>query len=85
MPKKMTFEEALAKLEETVHRLEEGNLPLDEAVALFEEGTRLAALCNQQLDGAELKVKQLVQTPDGGYAQRDLALGGERDNAESGA
>ncbi len=85
MPKRMTFEEALAKLEETVHRLEEGNLPLDEAVALFEEGTRLAHLCNQQLDSAELKVKQLVQTPDGGYAQKDLVLGGERDSAESGA
>lgn len=69
MPKQMSFEQALAKLEETVHRLEEGNVPLDQAVALFEEGTRLARLCNEQLDAAELKVKQLVQAPGGDYSE----------------
>ena len=74
MPKHMPFEEALAKLEEAVRRLEEGNLPLNEAVALFEEGTRLARLCNEQLEAAELKVKQLVQSPGGEYAEQDLTL-----------
>lgn len=82
--KKVTFEDALAKLEETVHRLEEGNLPLDEAVALFEEGTRLARLCNEQLDAAELKVSQLVQLPNGGYGEQDLHVSGDP-TAESGA
>lgn len=74
MPEEMSFEQALAKLEETVRRLEAGNLPLDEAVALFEEGTRLARLCNERLDGAELKVSQLVQTPDGQYVEQAVSL-----------
>ncbi len=65
MPQKMTFEQALARLEETVRQLEQGNVPLDQAVALFEEGTRLARLCNEHLDAAELRVKRLVQTADG--------------------
>jgi len=68
----LSFEEALAKLEETVRRLEAGNLPLDEAVALFEEGTRLARLCNERLDAAELKVSQLMQTPGGEYVEHEL-------------
>lgn len=80
---KVTFEKALAKLEETVHRLEEGNLPLDDAVALFEEGTRLARLCNEQLDAAELKVSQLAQSSNGEYRETDMQVAG--DGAESGA
>ena len=83
MPKHMSFEEALAKLEETVRRLEGGNLPLNEAVALFEEGTRLARLCNEQLEAAELKVKQLVQSPGGEYAEQDLTLDSEPPQTES--
>ena len=57
-----------------MRRLEEGNLPLDQAVSLFEEGTRLARLCNEQLDTAELKVKQLLQTPDGAFHERSVML-----------
>jgi exodeoxyribonuclease VII small subunit len=83
--KKVTFEDALTKLEEAVHRLEEGNLPLDDAVALFEEGTRLAKLCNEHLDAAELKVSQLVQMPNGEYRELDLHVSGSDSNAESGA
>jgi exodeoxyribonuclease VII small subunit len=84
MPKQLTFEQALAKLEETVARLEAGNLPLDEAVALFEEGTRLARLCNERLDSAELKVSQLTQGPDGQPIEIVLDVDSEPDSAESG-
>jgi exodeoxyribonuclease VII small subunit len=55
----LSFEAAFAELETTVQRLEEGNLPLDEAVALYERGVLLARLCGQQLDAAELRVQQL--------------------------
>jgi len=58
----MAFEAAFTELEETVRRLEEGNLSLDESIALFERGQRLAAYCSAQLDSAELRVRQL-QTP----------------------
>jgi len=83
MPKQMTFEQALAKLEETVRRLEEGNVPLDQAVALFEEGTRLARLCSEQLDAAELKVKALVQSPGGETSEQSIKM--DADETESGA
>jgi exodeoxyribonuclease VII small subunit len=72
MPKQMSFEEALDKLEETVRKLEAGGLPLDETVALYEAGTRLAKLCNERLDSAELKISQLVQSPDGSLAEKAL-------------
>ena len=85
MPKQLSFEEALAKLEDIVRRLEAGNLPLDEAVALFEEGTRLARRCNERLDAAELKVSQLTQMPNGTYAEQDLRMEADADAEQGGA
>ncbi len=59
----LTFEEAFAKLEETVHKLEAGGLTLQDSLDLYEHGQALAAHCNAQLDQAELKVQQL--SPEG--------------------
>jgi len=56
----LSFEEAFAELEATVARLEKGDLPLEDALALFERGQALAAHCGVQLDSAELKVRQLI-------------------------
>ena len=56
-----TFEAVYGRLEETVQRLEEGGLPLDESISLFEQGMRLAKRCRELLDGAELKVTTLVE------------------------
>ncbi len=61
---KLSFEEALAELEETVRKLEEGGLSLEESLALYERGQALAARCNQQLDEAELEVERLTATDD---------------------
>ena len=55
----MTFEEAMAKLEEIVRKLEGGSAPLDQSLAMFEEGVALVKLCNSRLDAAEQKVKIL--------------------------
>ena len=60
----LSFEVALQELEETVARLEAGELTLDEAVALYERGQLLAAHCSAQLESAALRVEQL--TADGG-------------------
>ncbi len=60
---KLNFEEAYNKLEETVQKLEAGNLPLAEALALYEQGMTLAKQCGLQLDNAELSIKSL--TPSG--------------------
>ncbi len=55
----LSFEEAYRKLEETVQALESGGLTLEEATSLFEEGMRLARLCTQRLDTAELRITHL--------------------------
>jgi exodeoxyribonuclease VII small subunit len=59
----MSFEQTYRALEETVQRLEAGNLPLEEAVALYQRGMELAKQCNAQLDNVELRIKLL--TPSG--------------------
>ena len=60
-----SFEESLKKLEEVVAQLERGDLSLDDAVRLFEEGSRLSVLCRQQLEEAEGKVEILMKQRDG--------------------
>lgn len=57
--KKLTFEKALARLEEIVSLLETGDAPLDESLKLFEEGAKLTAQCSAMLDKAEQKVTLL--------------------------
>ena len=59
----LSFEQAYKQLEETIQKLETGNLPLAEAIALYQQGMTLAKQCNVQLDNAELTVKRL--TPGG--------------------
>jgi len=63
----LSFEEAFKELEDVVRRLEGGGLTLDETIALFERGMKLAEHCGQKLDEAELKVSQLVPSNEGGY------------------
>jgi exodeoxyribonuclease VII small subunit len=58
--KDFTFEEALLALEETVAGLEKGDFTLEESLALFEKGQKLAAFCNAQLENASLRVEQLM-------------------------
>ena len=60
----MTFEEAFTALGDTLDKLEGGDLPLAEAIALYEQGMALAKYCNIQLDAAELRVNQLRPTGD---------------------
>lgn len=59
--KKMTYEEALSKLEKIVESLEDGSLPLDKSMELFEEGTKLSAFCEKCLNEAEQKITELKE------------------------
>lgn len=70
--KEMTFEIAIARLEEIVRMLEGGNVPLDQSLALFEEGVALVKLCNSRLDSAEQKVKILTSNGDGTLTESDM-------------
>lgn len=63
--KPLDFEQALAALEQQVHRLEGGDLPLEEALAAFETGVGLTRQCQQALDQAEQKVQLLLARADG--------------------
>jgi exodeoxyribonuclease VII small subunit len=55
----LTFEQAYAQLEDIVAQLESGDLPLEESVALYEQGQQLARLCGEMLDSAELRIQQI--------------------------
>ena len=57
----MTFEEAERELVEIVARLERGNVPLDEAVTLWERGEELYSICRQRLDAAQGQVDELAR------------------------
>lgn len=63
--KSVTFEESMTRLDEIVKALEAGDVPLEESMKLFEEGTKLAAKCAALLDTAELKVSKLMAGADG--------------------
>lgn len=78
MPKKkhdVSFEQLYNELEATIEKLEEGNLSLDDALALYQRGIELATECGTMLDDAELKIQELtpsVRGPDTGEPDLDL-------------
>lgn len=58
--KELTYGQAYKRLEEIVEKLENGSVPLEESMKLFEEGTKLANFCNSKLNAAEQKFTQLI-------------------------
>ena len=65
MEQQLSFEQSLRRLEEIVKGLERGDVPLEEAMRLFREGTELVGSCTKQLDAAELEVVRLMKGADG--------------------
>ncbi len=61
----LTFEQALQELEVLVRRLEEGRLPLEEALTAYEKGVALKSHCQAKLQAAKLKVDQIMLKPNG--------------------
>ena len=61
----MTFEKSMQRLEEIVRAMERGDVPLDESLQLFREGTALVERCGKLLDDAELQVKKIIPLADG--------------------
>ena len=62
---KMSYEEALAALEEIVRRMETGKVRLDEAIDFYERGTMLRRHCEQKLADARLKIDKITASLDG--------------------
>ncbi len=63
--KDMSFEDALAELETIVRQLEQGDVELEQSIAIYERGAELKKHCETRLKAAELKVDQIVQGADG--------------------
>jgi exodeoxyribonuclease VII small subunit len=69
----LSYERALAELDQIIERLERGAVPLDEAIAAYERGARLAQHCADLLDRTEQKVSQLVVGGGGRVSEKPFA------------
>ena len=73
MEQSKSFEAAMKRLEEEIVRtMERGELPLEESLKLFEEGTALVRSCTKQLDEAEMKIVKLMKGPDGEPVEQEF-------------
>ena len=70
--KNLTFEESMGRLEQIVRSLEQGNVPLEESLKLFQEGTELVRSCGKLLDNAELQIKKVMTAADGSPVLEDF-------------
>lgn len=68
----MTFEQSMARLEQIVRTMERGDVPLEESLKLFQEGTELVRNCEKLLSDAELQVKKIVTAPDGNPVEEEF-------------
>lgn len=66
-----TFEESLRRLEEIVNQLEQGDVPLEDSLRLYEEGIGLSKICTQRLSQAELTLKKLGKDLEGNFTLTD--------------
>lgn len=68
-----TFEESMQRLEQIVRAMEQGDVPLEESLKLFQEGTQLVRSCNQLLEEAQLQVTKIMTAPDGTPSEEEFA------------
>ncbi len=69
---KMSFEQSVLELEQVVAKMEKGDLPLEEAMSLFNKGISLTAFCSKKLNEAEREIAMLIEKKDGGYEEKPL-------------
>ena len=75
--KNATFEQNMQRLEQIVRAMERGDVPLEESLKLFQEGTALVKECGKLLDEAEQQVTKIVTKADGSPAEEVFADGSE--------
>jgi len=71
---KLSFEEALAKLEEIVKELEKEDITLEDSMQKFELGIKLSSHCLKKLNQAEQKIEELTRSEDGKLVARELKV-----------
>lgn len=77
----LPFDRALAEFKAVVEKLESGNLPLEDSIALFEQGVLLQRRCERMLSEAEVRFQRLVESAGGKVRALDLSLGEADDPA----
>ncbi len=77
MSKSATFEENMSRLEQIVRAMEQGDVPLEESLKLFQEGTELVKRCGKLLDEAQQQVTKIVTQADGTPAEEVFPDGTE--------
>lgn len=70
--KNASFESNMQRLEQIVRAMERGDVPLEESLKLFQEGTELVRSCNQLLENAQLQVKKIMTAPDGSPVEEEF-------------
>lgn len=65
-PEELSFDAALKQLEDRVRDLERGDVPLERALALYEDGVKLVRTCHEKLDAADKRIVELSGEPSGG-------------------
>ena len=68
--KKISFEEALAKIENIVYDLENNDIPLEKSIQLYKQGMELSLICREKLNGMEEEVKNLQKNINGRFSQK---------------
>lgn len=72
---KLSFEKALEQLEQIVHEMESGRLPLESALKKFEEGIKLSRFCSQKLEETERRINLLIENQDGSVTEKPFGEG----------
>ena len=75
MSKAKTFEQSMERLEQIVRAMEKGDVPLEESMKLFQEGTELVRSCEKLLDEAQMQVKKIMASSDGSPVEEDFQDG----------
>lgn len=70
-----TFEENMTRLEQIVRTMERGDVPLEESLKLFQEGTQLVQSCGKLLDEAQLQVAKIMTAADGSPVEEEFTDG----------
>ena len=78
-----TFEASLGKLEKIVKQLEDGDLPLEESLKLFEEGVKLSRECRERLTTAERRIEMLMKDADGNLSLKEIQPEALRDEKKA--
>lgn len=68
----LSFEEKMERLEQIIRAMERGEVPLEESLKLFQEGTELVTACEKQLENAQMQVKMVLTASDGSPILEDF-------------